>query len=322
MPAIIGRRHSIREATVSVGAVAVSSSHPDIVWVGSGEATARNSVAPGDGIYKSEDAGRTWKNMGLIDSHFISRICIDPLNPDVVYAASQGDLWGPNPGRGVYRTKDGGRTWAKVLFVDPDTGACDLAMDPSNSRILYAGMWEYRRIPYFFNSGGKGSAVYKTTDGGETWFKIHDGLPAGPYGRIGLGVARSKPNVVYVLVEAKDGGLFRSEDKGATWRRACDKARTIGSISAFLLQRLTIDPNNDLVVYVYSGSAFVSRDAEGHSERIRHRPFRPHAIWVDPRNSNHLVDGNDGGIDISWDGGKKGLRRRFPGLGRSVQRRI
>lgn len=296
-----------KEATVSVGAVAVSSSHPDIVWVGSGEATARNSVAPGDGIYKSEDAGRTWKNMGLIDSHFISRICIDPLNPDVVYAASQGDLWGPNPGRGVYRTKDGGRTWAKVLFVDPDTGACDLAMDPSNSRILYAGMWEYRRIPYFFNSGGKGSAVYKTTDGGETWFKIHDGLPAGPYGRIGLGVARSKPNVVYVLVEAKDGGLFRSEDKGATWRRACDKA-TYDRVNfrPFYYSRLTIDPNNDLVVYVYSGSAFVSRDAGRTFQNVFVTAHSDHhAIWVDPRNSNHLVDGNDGGIDISWDGGKR-----------------
>ena len=296
-----------KEATVAVGAVAVSLSHPDIVWVGTGEATARNSVAPGDGVYKSEDAGKTWKNMGLSDSHFISRICIDPLNPDVVFAASQGDLWGPNTGRGVYRTRDGGKTWAKVLYVDPDTGACDLTMDPSNSRILYAGMWEYRRIPYFFNSGGKGSAVYKTTDGGDTWFKIHEGLPAGPYGRIGLGVARSKPGVVYVLVEAKDGGLFRSEDKGATWRRACDKA-TYDRVNfrPFYYSRLTVDPNNDLVVYVYSGSAFVSRDAGRTFENVfRTAHSDHHAIWVDPRNSNHVVDGNDGGIDISWDGGKR-----------------
>jgi photosystem II stability/assembly factor-like uncharacterized protein len=296
-----------KEATVAVGAVAVSMSHPDIVWVGTGEATARNSVAPGDGVYKSEDAGRTWKNMGLSDSHFISRICIDPLNPDIVHAAAQGDLWGPNAGRGVFRTRDGGKTWAKVLYVDPDTGACDLAMDPSNSRILYAGMWEYRRIPYFFNSGGKGSAVYKTTDGGDTWFKIHEGLPAGPYGRIGLGVVRSNPNVVYVLVEAKDGGLFRSEDKGATWRRACAKA-TYDRVNfrPFYYSRLTIDPNNDLVVYVYSGSAFVSRDSGRTFENVfRTAHSDHHAIWVDPRNSNHVVDGNDGGIDISWDGGKR-----------------
>jgi photosystem II stability/assembly factor-like uncharacterized protein len=297
-----------KEATVAVGAVAVSASHPDIVWVGSGEATARNSVAPGDGAYKSEDAGRTWKNMGLTDTHFISRISIDPVNPDVVFVAAQGDLWGPNEGRGVYRTKDGGKTWTKVLYVNADTGACDLAIDPSNSKILYAGMWDYRRIPYFFRSGGPGSAVFKTTDGGDTWFKIHQGLPPGPYGRIGLGVARSNPNVVYVLVEAGDSGLFRSDDKGATWRRACDKA-TYDRINfrPFYYSRLTVDPTNDLVVYVYSGSAYVSRDAGRTFENVfRGGPHSDHhAIWVDPRDSKHIVDGNDGGIDISWDGGQR-----------------
>jgi len=297
-----------KEATVAVGAVAVSPSHPDIVWVGSGEATARNSVAPGDGVYKSEDAGRTWKNMGLVDTHFISRICIDPTNPDIVYAAAQGDLWGPNEGRGVYRTKDGGKTWTKVLYVNADTGACDMAIDPSNSKILYAGMWDYRRIPYFFRSGGPGSGVYKTTDGGDTWFKIHNGLPAGPYGRIGLGVARSNPNVVYVLVEAAESGLFRSDDKGATWVRTCDEA-TYDRINfrPFYYSRLTVDPTNDLVVYVYSGSAYVSRDAGRTFENVfRGGPHSDHhAIWVDPQNSNHVVDGNDGGIDISWDGGRR-----------------
>ena len=297
-----------REASVAVGAVAISPSHPDIVWVGSGEATARNSVAPGDGVYKSEDAGRTWKNMGLADTHFISRISIDPVNPDIVFVAAQGDLWGANEGRGVYRTKDGGKTWTKVLFVNADTGACDMAIDPSNSKILYAGMWDYRRIPYFFRSGGPGSAIFKTSDGGDTWFKIHEGLPSGPYGRIGLGVARSSPNVVYALVEAADSGLFRSEDKGATWRRAGDEA-TYDRINfrPFYYSRLTVDPNNDLVVYVYSGSAYVSRDAGRTFENV----FRTgahsdhHAIWVDPLDSNHVVDGNDGGIDISWDGGRR-----------------
>ncbi|MBM3294087.1 MAG: hypothetical protein FJY82_06125 [Candidatus Aminicenantes bacterium] len=297
-----------REATVSVGAVAVSPSHPDIVWVGTGEATARNSVAPGDGVYKSEDAGRTWKNMGLADTRFISRISIDPVDPDVVFVAAQGDLWGPTEARGVYRTKDGGRTWAKVLSVNPDTGACDMAMDPSNSKILYAGMWDHRRIPYHFRSGGPGSAVFKTTDGGDTWFTIHQGLPAGPYGRIGLGVARSKPNVVYALVEAGDSGLFRSDDKGATWVRTCDEA-TYDRVNfrPFYYSRLTVDPNNDLVVYVYSGSAYVSRDAGRTFENVfRGGPHADHhAIWVDPRNSDHVVDGNDGGIDISWDGGRR-----------------
>jgi len=294
------------EASVSVGAVAVSPSHPDIVWVGTGEATARNSVAPGDGVYKSEDAGRTWKNMGLAETRFISRIAIDPANPDVVYVAAQGHLWGPNEERGVYRTQDGGRTWKKVLYVNPETGACDLAMDPSNSKILYAGMWEHRRWPYYFRSGGPGSAIYRTTDGGETWKITNAGLPAGPYGRIGLGVTASAPNVVYALVEAEDSGLFRSDDKGATWQRTCDEAIYDRiNFRPFYYSRLTVDPNNDLVVYVYSGSCSVSRDGGRTFETIfRGAHSDHHAVWVDPLNSNHVVDGNDGGIDVSWTGGR------------------
>lgn len=295
-----------QEATVSVGAVAVSPSHPDIVWVGTGEATARNSVAPGDGVYKSEDAGRTWTNMGLAETRFISRIAIDPLNPDIVYIAAQGHLWGPNEERGVYRTQDGGKTWKKVLSVNPETGACDMAMDPSNSKILYAGMWDHRRWPYYFRSGGPGSAVYKTADGGETWKKLEQGLPAGPYGRIGLGVSRSAPNVVYALIEAEDSGLFRSDDKGATWRRVADEA-TYDRVNfrPFYYSRMTVDPGNDLIVYVYSGSCYLSRDAGKTFENVfRGAHSDHHAVWVDPQNSDHVVDGNDGGIDISWNAGR------------------
>ena len=294
------------ETSVAVGAVAVSPSHPDIVWVGTGESTARNSVAPGDGIYKSENAGKTWRKMGLADTHFISRIVIDPINPDIVYAASQGDLWGANEDRGVFRTMDGGKTWKKVLYVNVDTGACDMAIDPSNSKILYVGMWDYRRLPYFFRSGGPGSAIYKTSDGGESWKKTSEGLPAGPYGRIGLGVAASNPQVVYALVEANDGGLFRSEDKGETWRRASDKA-TYDRINfrPFYYSRLTVDPNNDLILFVYSGSCYVSRDAGKTFENaFRGAHSDHHAVWIDPKNSQHVVDGNDGGIDISWNGGR------------------
>lgn len=295
-----------KEKTVAVGAVAVSESHPDIVWVGTGEATARNSVAPGDGVYKSEDAGKTWKNMGLQNTRFISRIAIDPVNPDIIYVAAQGNLWAPNEERGVYKTTDGGKNWRKVLYVDSDTGACDLAMDPSNSRILYAGMWTHRRLPYYFNSGGDGSAIFKSTDGGETWKKTAEGLPPGPYGRIGVGVSRSNPNVVYALVEARDGGLFRSENKGETWRRTCDKA-TYDRVNfrPFYYSRLTVDPNNELVVYVYSGSAFVSKDG-GKTFEMVFRGAHPdhHSIWVNPHNSRHVISGNDGGIDISWDGGR------------------
>jgi photosystem II stability/assembly factor-like uncharacterized protein len=295
------------EKSVSVGAVAVSPSHSDIVWVGTGEATARNSVAPGDGVYKSEDAGRTWKHMGLADTRFVSRIAIDPVDPDVVYIAAQGHLWGPNEDRGVYRTQDGGKTWKKVLYVNPETGACDLAMDPSNSKILYVGMWEHRRWPYYFRSGGPGSGLYKTTDGGDTWAPLTDGLPASPWGRIGLGVARSNPAVVYALIEAEGDrrGLYRSEDKGLTWRRAADRA-TYDQVNfrPFYYSRLTVDPTNDLVVYVYSGSCYVSRDA-GKSFQQVFRGAHPdhHAVWVDPHDPRHVISGNDGGIDISWDGG-------------------
>ncbi len=298
-----------KEATVSVGAVAVSRSHPDIVWVGTGEATARNSVAPGDGVYKSEDAGRTWRNMGLAETRFVSRIVIDPADPDVVHVAAQGHLWGPSEERGVYRTVDGGKTWKKVLYVNAETGACDLAMDPSNAKVLYAGMWEHRRWPYYFRSGGPGSDIYRSTDGGETWAATSQGLPARPYGRIGLGVARSSPNVVYALVEAKEGGLFRSEDKGLTWRRACDRA-TYERVNfrPFYYSRLTVDTTNDLVVYVYSGSCFVSRDAGKTFAQVFNGAHPDHhAVWVDPHNPRHVISGNDGGIDISWDGGVRAL---------------
>ena len=296
-----------KETSVAVGAVAVSQSNPDIVWAGSGEATARNSVGIGDGVYKSEDAGKTWKNMGLKDTRHIARLIIDPANPDVVYVASQGHLYGPNEERGVYKTADGGKTWKRVLFVNADTGVSDMVIDPSNNRILYAGLWDYRRNPFYFRSGGEASGIYRTLDGGETWKKLEaNGLPSGLWGRIGLGVSRSNPNVVYALIEAKDGGLFRSDDKGDTWRRQCDK-KTYDRINfrPFYYSRLTVDPNSDLVIYVYSGSAYVSRDAGKTFQGIsRGTHSDHHTIWVDPRDSNHLIDGNDGGIDISWDGGK------------------
>ena len=295
-----------REASVAVGAVAVSQSHPDIVWVGSGEATARNSVGIGDGAYKSEDGGRTWKNMGLENTRHIAKIIIDRTNPDIVYVGALGHEWGPNEERGLFRTIDGGKTWEKVLYVDENTGIADLASDPSNNKILYAAMWDFRRKAYHFRSGGEGSAIYKTTDGGGTWKKIVKGLPRGEYGRIGLDVCTSNPNVVYAVVEHKNSGVFRSEDKGETWVRMCD-SQTHDRINfrPFYYSRITVDPNNDLVVYVYSGSSYVSRDG-GKTFSTISRGTHPdhHALWVNPHNSLHLLDGNDGGIDISFDGGQ------------------
>lgn len=295
------------ESTVAVGCVSVSASHPDIVWVGSGEATSRNSVGIGDGVYKSLDAGKTWKNMGLKETRHIDRILIDPNNPDTVYVGAMGHLWGPNKDRGVFKTTDGGKTWKKILYFDEFTGVADMAMDPSNSHIIYAAAYYHLRKPYHFTSGGPNSGIYKTMDGGETWKQLKEGLPEGINGRCGLSICLTRPNVVYALVENKNGGIFRSDDKGETWRRMGDK-KTYDKVNfrPFYYSKITVDPNNDLVVYVYSGRAWVSNDGGKTFEEIA-QVLHPdhHRIWVDPDNSDHLIDGNDGGIDISWDRGKK-----------------
>jgi photosystem II stability/assembly factor-like uncharacterized protein len=295
-----------RQTSASVGAVTVSQSHPDIVWVGTGEATARNSVAIGDGVYKSENGGNSWKHMGLTETRHIDRVLIDPLNPDIVYVGAMGHLWGPNPERGVFKTTDGGKTWKKVLYFDEDTGIADMAMDPSNSHIIYAAAYSHRRKPFHFSSGGPHSGIYKTTDGGETWKQLQNGLPGGVNGRCGIAVSRNRPEVIYALVENKEGGIFRSEDKGETWERMGDK-KTYDKVNfrPFYYSKITVDPNNHLVVYVYSGKAYVSEDgAKTFAEIGQALHADHHRIWVDPADSNHIIDGNDGGIDISWDRGK------------------
>jgi photosystem II stability/assembly factor-like uncharacterized protein len=294
------------ESSVSVGDVTIAQSHPDIVWVGTGEATCRNSVTIGDGVYKSIDGGKSWENMGLENTRHISRIVINPGDPNIVYVAAMGHLWGPNKERGIYKTIDGGRTWTKVLYVDEKTGFADLAMDPADSLTLYASAYEYRRTPYHFSSGGKGSGLFKTTDGGTTWERLEKDLPKGILGRIGLEVSRSSPNVVYALIEHETGGIWRSEDCGETWARTCD-TETFKKVNnrPFYYSQIRVDPTDDEVIYVFSTGGFVSRDMG--------KKFRPisggthsdhHALWIDPANPLHLIDGNDGGIDISYDGGK------------------
>lgn len=294
------------QASVSAGAAAVSRSHPDIVWVGTGEATSRNSVTIGDGVYKSGDGGKTWKNMGLKNTRHIDRIIIDPHNPDIVYVGAMGHLWGANEERGVFKTANGGKTWQKILYFDKDTGIADMAIDPSNSRILYAAAYNYRRKPFHFRSGGKHSGIYKTNDGGQTWKQLKTGLPEGVNGRCGIAVSRGRPEVVYALVENKNGGIFRSEDKGETWSRVGDK-KIYDKVNfrPFYYSKITVDPNNHQVIYVYSGKAFVSEDGgKTFNEIGRGLHADHHRIWVDPADSNHIIDGNDGGIDISWDRGK------------------
>jgi len=298
-----------KEATVSVGDVTISPSNPDIVWIGTGEHTSRNSVTIGDGVYKSTDAGKTWQNMGLKDTRHISRIVINPGDPNIVYVAATGHLWGPNPDRGVFKTMDGGRTWTKVLYVNENTGIADIAMDPQDPQILYAAAWEYRRLPYYFSSGGPGSGLYKSADAGKTWIRLTKDLPEGIMGRIGIAVARSKPGVVYALIEHRDGGLWRSEDRGASWKRTCDK-ETFQRINTrpFYYSRIYVDPSDDKTVYVLSTGLQVSIDG-GQKFRPIGAGIHPdhHAFWIDPGNPLHVIDGNDGGIDISYDGGRNWL---------------
>jgi photosystem II stability/assembly factor-like uncharacterized protein len=295
-----------KESTVSVGDVTICQSNPDIVWVGSGEATTRNSVTIGDGVYKTNDAGKTWKNMGLKNTRHISRIVIDSDNPDIVYIAAQGHLWGPNEERGVYKTSDGGNTWQKVLYINKNTGIADLAIDPSDGKILYAAAWDYQRFPYFFYSGGPGSGIYKSVDGGDNWVRLVKGLPEGVLGRIGLAVSRSNPDVVYALIEHKDGGIWRSEDKGESWKRTCDNKTFITiNFRPFYYSQIRIDPSDDKVVYVFSGGAYISKDMGKKFKAISAGTHSDHhALWIDPENPKHLIDGNDGGIDITYDGGK------------------
>ncbi len=295
-----------KENTVSVGDIAVCQTQPDIVWVGTGEATARNSVTIGDGVYKSQDGGKTWEHKGLTETRHISRIIPHPQHPDTAFVAAQGHLWGPNEERGVYKTMDGGETWTKLLYINPHTGIADLAIDPENGDILYAAAWDYQRFPFYFYSGGPGSGLYRTMDGGVHWEKLVKDLPAGTLGRIGIAVSRSNPDVVYALIEHEDAGIWRSRDKGDSWERMCDNTTyTQINFRPFYYSQIRIDPTDENVVYVFSGGSFVSQDG-GKKFRLISAGTHPdhHALWIDPRNPAHLIDGNDGGIDISYDAGK------------------
>ena len=289
------------EEVSSIGSIAVAPSDPSVVWVGTGEPANRQSSSWGNGVYVSRDGGTTWTHKGLEDTHHIGRVLVHPTDPGTVYVAALGHLWGPNEERGVYRTRDGGETWDRVLSGDRNTGAVELAMDPESPDTLYAALYQRRRRAYGFAGGGPGSGIHRTTDGGDTWMKLGGGLPEGDTGRIGLNVYRRDPRVVYAIVENREGGVFRSEDKGLTWERMSDT-----NPRPMYYSQIRIDPNTDQRIWVLGTQMYYSQDggrtfATDWVQRIH---VDHHALWIDPADSNHMVLGNDGGIHISWDRGR------------------
>jgi photosystem II stability/assembly factor-like uncharacterized protein len=299
------------ETTGSIGAVAIQQSNPSVIWVGTGEGNPRNSLNGGYGIYKSLDAGKSWQLMGLEKTRHIHRVIIDPTNPDIVYAAAIGSPWGEHPERGVFKTTDGGITWTKVLFANNKTGAADLVMDPTNPNKLIAALWEHKRDPWFFNSGGEGSGLHITYDGGNTWKKVteKEGFPKGNLGRIGVAIAANKPNIIYALVEAKKNALYKSEDGGFNWKKVNDK-NDIGN-RPFYYSEIYVDPQNENRVYSIYTYVNVSEDGGKNFTQLMpaygvSNGVHPdhHAWWIHPTNGNFMIDGNDGGMNITKDGGK------------------
>ncbi|MDQ1349325.1 MAG: hypothetical protein QG573_2704 [Acidobacteriota bacterium] len=288
---------------LATGAIAVAPSDPNVIYVGTGEANIRGNVQPGDGIYRSTDAGKTWSHV-LDQEGQIGKIVVHPRNPDIAFAALLGHAFGPNQQRGVYRTLDGGRNWTQVLAVDADTGASDVELDPGNPRILFAGFWQARRYPWGMTSGGAGSGLHRSTDGGETWSRLTGhGLPEGIWGKVGVAVAPSDGNRIYALIEAEKGGLFRSDDGGATWRLA--NGHNALTQRAWYYSTLTIDPVNADVVWIPQVALLRTIDG-GRSIHsvggIHHGDV--HDLWIDPRAPERVIIGNDGGVDLSLDGGK------------------
>ena len=288
----------------SVGALTLAPSDPNVVWLGSGEGDPRNSVGYGNGVYRSLDGGMTWTHLGLDDSERIKRIVVHPNDPDVALVCALGHEWGPNEERGVFKTTDGGQSWSKVLYLDEDTGCSELVMEETNPRILYAGMWTFRRRPWRFDDGGKQTAPYRSMDGGETWEKITRGLPEGPMTRIGLAIAQSSPNIVYLITEFKEGGtLFRSDDRGARWRMVNDDPNI--NFRPFYYSDIRVDPNNPDHVYSLSGRLSKSTDGGKTFRRLAQNVHGDHqAFWIDPMNSNRLLSGSDGGWQVSYDAGE------------------
>ncbi|HEX8169759.1 MAG TPA: glycosyl hydrolase [Thermoanaerobaculia bacterium] len=288
----------------SIGAVAVSDWDPNVVYVGGGEVTVRGNVSHGSGMWKSTDAGKTWTNAGLTESRHIPRVRIHPRNPDLVYAAVLGDLYAPKRDRGVYRTTDGGKTWQRILFANENAGAVDLILDPTNPRILYASTWRVRRTPYSLESGGEGSALWKSTDGGDTWKNIsrNKGLPKGTLGIIGVTVSPSNPQNVYAIVEAEDGGVFRSRDGGENWEKT-NESRDLRQ-RAWYYSRIYADPKDEDTVYVVNVRFHKSKDGGKTFTTIATPHGDNHDLWIAPNDPLRMIEANDGGVNVTTDGGR------------------
>ena len=298
--------------TSSVGAIAVSPSHPDVVYAGMGEVQLRGNVIQGDGIYKSIDAGKSWTHAGLERTMAIGRIRIHPTNPDTVYVAALGDPYGASAERGVYKSTDGGKTWNKVLFRDPRSGAVDLAMDAKNPDVLYAGVWEVFRTPHSLSSGGPGSGLFKTSDGGAHWTELtrQAGLPKPIWGKVGVAVSAVDPNRVYALIEAADGGVFLSDDAGTTWRLVNDDRRL--RQRAFYYTRIYADPQAKDTVYVLNTGLYRSTDAGKSIKRIRVPHTDNHDLWIAPDDAARMINSNDGGANVTTNGGETWTDQDYP----------
>lgn len=287
----------------SIGAVAVAESDPNVVYVGTGSACPRGNVSPGVGVYKSTDAGKTWKHVGLRESGQIGKILVHPGDCNLVYVAALGHIFGPNAERGVFRSRDGGRTWEKVLYVSDRTGAVDLALDRTNPRVIYAAMWTVERKPWTIDSGGEESGLYRTTDGGDTWTKLSGGLPAGVVGRIGVAVSPAMPERVWALVEAPEdrGGIYRSDDGGASWRKINGERRFLQR--AWYYIHIYADPKSPETVYVLNTGFYKSTDGGRTFQTIRTPHGDNHDLWIDPDDPAKMINGNDGGANVSLNGG-------------------
>ena len=293
---------------LNIGSVTIQQSNPSVLWVGTGEGNPRNSLNIGGGIYKSLDGGKNWKIMGLEKTRNIHRIIIDPTNPNIVYAAAIGNPYSEHPERGVYKTTDGGDTWSQILHTNDTSGCADLVMDPSNPNKLLANMWQHRRTPYNFKSGGPGSGLYITYDGGKNWKKIgkEEGLPEGDYGRIGIAIAPSDPRRIYAMLESTKNGLYKTDDGGFKWELVNSNAADVNN-RPFYFQDIRVDPKNENRLYNIYQMISMSEDAgKTFKVIIPYSGIHPdhHAFWINPTDPNFIIDGNDGGIGISRDRGR------------------